>query len=364
MKGSDTVTKQIKRSAEQKRLQIAERLKQEPSLSDRAVGRQLSVSPHTVASVRKLMDISRTTEACANARLGAQSYDWLNDPWILENRHIIDTIRSPRALRAVKSGPEVIRVMQERGVGAVRAQQILNLQRKAEIKATNGIAIADKNIIIKEDDLRTGLSWIPDHSCDVVCCDPPYGKEYSDPNSENYIYADIAIVANRILKPNGNLLVLTGSLHLPAIMKSLTDGANKTNLRYKWTITVLLPRCTPTSLMLKGIMTGYKPVIWFHKKGPRVSKPALVYDVIEAPKDLNDKSLHKWQQSEHVFIELLSRFDHDVVADICCGSGTTITAAIKTCATKVYACDCDTQSITTTKKRVKQTLYDKKSKPE
>ncbi len=349
------MTKQIKRSAVQKREQIAERLKQEPSLSNRAIGRQLNLSPHTVASVRKLLGIPRGTYICANAQCGTQSYDWLNDPWILENRHVIDTIRTPRALRAVKSGPEVIKVMKERGVGAVRAQQILNVQRKAEHKATNGITIADKDITIREDDLRTGLSWIPSSSCSVVCVDPPYGKEYSDPNSEHYIYSDIAKVASRILAPNGHLLVLTGCSHLPAIMSALTAGADKT-LRYKWTMSVLLPRSTPTSIMLKGIMTGWKPVIVFKKKGPRQVKPNLIYDVITA-QDKDDKSLHKWQQSEQVFTELLNRFDHETVADIVCGSGTTITAAIKTGATTVYACDYDPKSVITAQRRVKQVLY-------
>lgn len=345
--------KPTKRTSEQKREQIAERLKQEPSLSNRAIGRQLSVSPHTVASVRKLLGIERPTDNCANAQCGAVDYNWLNDPWILDNKHIIDTIRSPRALRAIKSSPEVIRVMRERGVGAVRAQQILNLERKAEHKADKGITIADKDIIIREDDLRTGLDWIPSLSCSCVCVDPPYGKDYID------LYSNIARVSSRILKPNGNLLVLTGSLHLPAILSALEKGANKTSLRYKWTLTVLLPRSTPTSLMFKGIMTGYKPIIWFQKKGPKVKKPDLVYDVIEAPKDTNDKSLHKWQQSEQVFIELLQRFEHDVVADICCGSGTSIASAIKVGATKVYACDCDAKSVATTKKRIQKLLYDK-----
>ncbi len=343
----------IKRTAIQKREQIAERLKQEPSLSDRAIARQLSVSPHTVASVRKSLGLERPI-ICANAQSGASGYNWLQHPWIQANPSVIDTIRSERALRAVKSGPEVIQMMQERGVGAVRAQQLINLQRRAEHKADKGIMIADKDITIKKDDIKTGLSWIPSQSCDVVCVDPPYSKEHID------LYADIGKVASRILKPNGHLLVLTGCAHLPAIMGALEQGASKTNLRYKWTMSVLLPRSSPTSVLFKGIVTGWKPVIVYKKKGPRQVKPALVYDVIEA-KDKDDKTLHKWQQSEQVFSELLSSFrprDNDdfTVADICCGSGTTITSAIQVGATKVYACDCERESIETTKRRVKKLL--------
>ena len=336
-----------------KRDKIAERLKQEPSLSNRAVSRQLSVSPHTVASVREDLGIKRP-DTCANAQCGVKSYDWLNDPWIVANPHIIGTVRSDRALRAIKSCPEVIQVMQERGVGAVRAQQLLNLQRKEEHKATKGIVITDKNIEIKEDDIKTGLNWIPDQSCDIVCLDPPYAKEHID------LYTYIAKVASRILKPNGHLLVLTGCAHLPAIMSALEQGAAKT-LRYKWTMSVLLPRSSPTSVLFKGIVTGWKPVIVYKKKGPRQVKPALVYDVIEAM-DKDDKTLHKWQQSEQVFSELLSHFkpyntDDFTVADICCGSGTTITAAIKVGATKVYACDIEPKSVNTTLDRVKKAMY-------
>lgn len=343
---------QIKRTNTQKREQIAERLKSEPALSNRAVSRQLNVSPHTVADVRKLLNIERPS-SCVNAQGGTDSYNWLKHPWIQANPHIIDTIRSPRALRAIKSSPEVIQIMKERNVGAVRAQQLINLQRKAEVKKANRIDIAAKDIVIKEDDIKTGLRWIPDSSCDIVCVDPPYGKDYIN------LYEDISRVSNRILKPNGHLLVMTGCYHLPYIMESLVKGANKSTLRYKWTMTVLLPRSSPTSLMLKGIMTGWKPVIVFKKRGPKVSNPALVYDVITAT-DNDDKSLHKWQQSEKVFCELLSRFDHSVVADICCGSGTSITSAIKVGATKVYACDNDTKSVETTRKRIKEVLYSNK----
>ena len=343
--------KQIKRTSEQKRKQVADRLKQEPALSDRAIGRQLSVSPHTVADVRKILGIQRPI-VCANAQGGTGGYDWLNEPWILANPHIIDTIRSPRALRALKSGPEVIKMMQERSVGAVRAQQILNIELKAKQKTVNGIMIDDKDMDIRIDDIKTGLSWIPSSSCSILCCDPPYGREYID------LYEDISRVASRILKPNGHLLILTGCAHLPAIMGAIERGANKTTLRYKWTMSVLLPRSSPTSIMFKGVLTGWKPVIVYKKKGPKIVKPALVYDVITAI-DKDEKTLHKWQQSEKIFIELLSRYDHEVVADVCCGSGTTITSAIKIGATKVYACDISSESIKTTTKRVQQVLYGK-----
>ena len=240
--------------------------------------------------------------------------------------------------------------MKERRVGAVRAQQIMNLNKKAEIKKSKGIVIADKDIDIREDDILTGLKWIPDNSCDIVCVDPPYGKEYID------LYKHISKVASRILRPNGHLLVMTGCYHLPYIMDSLIQGANKTALRYKWTITVLLPRSSPTSLMLKGIMTGWKPIIVFKKRGPKIKNPPLLYDVITA-QDSDNKSLHRWQQSEEVFTELLSRFEHDTVADICCGSGTSIVSAIKLGAIKIYASDNDARCIETAKKRIKEVLY-------
>jgi 16S rRNA G966 N2-methylase RsmD len=353
-KGMIRMSKQIKRTNEVKREQIAERLRLEPNLSNRAIGRQLNVSPHTVAKVREALGIYKNNDSCANAQLGTQYYDWLNDPWILTNKHIIDTIKSDRALRAIRSSPEVIQVMKERNVGPVRAQQLINLQRKAMIKADKGIKIADKDIDIRQDNMRAGLGWIPDQSCDIVCVDPPYGKEYID------IYTYIVRVSDRILKPNGHLLVMSGGFHLPSIFSALEQGAIKTNLKYKWTMSILLPRCSPTSLMLHGIMTGYKPVIVYKKKGPRQIKQDLIYDVIIA-QDKDDKSLHKWQQSEQVFMELLNRFKMNnsdfVVADICCGSGTTISAAIKVGATNIYACDCDTKSIATAKHRVKQVLY-------
>jgi 16S rRNA G966 N2-methylase RsmD len=347
--------KQIKRTAEQKRLQIAERLRQEPNLSNRAVGRQLSVSPHTVADVRNILGIKRPI-TCVNAQGGTVGYDWLNDPWILDNPSIIDSIRTPRALRAIKSSPEVIKVMQERNVGAVRAQQIINLQIKANLKDINGITIDNKNIIIRKDDIMTGLSWIPDQSCDIICVDPPYAKKYIN------LYEAISRVASRILKPNGHLLILTGCSHLPAIMMAVERGANKTNLIYKWTMSVQLPRSSPTSVMFKGVMTGWKPIIIYKMKGPKIVKPALVYDVLNAI-DQDDKSLHHWQQSELVFTELLYLYKTNnsdfVVADICCGSGTTITSAIKIGATAVYACDIDAKSVATTKKRINKVMYGK-----
>jgi len=346
--------RQIKRTAKQKREEIAERLKLEPSLSDRSIARQLSVSPHTVADVRKSLGIERP-DSCANAHLGAHEYNWLKHPWILENPSVIDTIRTPRALRAVKSSPEVLQVMKERSVGAVRAQQLINQQRKADIKSDRGIVITDKAIKIKVDDISNGLEWIPDQSCSIVCVDPPYSHKHID------LYTDIAKVASRILKPNGHLLILTGCAHLPSITAAIEKGTHKTSLKYKWTMSVLLPRSSPTSVLFKGIVTGWKPVIVYKKKGPRQIKPALVYDVISA-QDGDDKSLHKWQQSEQVFSDLLSHFkpnntDDFTVADICCGSGTTIASAIGVGATAVYACDIEPKSVNTTLSRVKKIMY-------
>ena len=65
-------------------------------------------------------------------------------------------------------------------------------------------------------------------------------------------------------------------------------------------------------------------------------------NLIAAPKDGWDKSLHEWQQRSEVFEKLVEKFTvrGDLVADPFAGSGTTLRAAL-TLSRRVWGSDID-----------------------
>lgn len=193
----------------EKRALIKQQIKIEPSLSSRAIGKQLGVSHVTVEKVRK--------ELLENGQLTVVDTppEYLAHPYLKEHPVILEGLDA-RALRALKA-PGVLDLMQERGSLSPRScQAALNRQRKADRrKNTSGM--------VPEVDIRQGnllkddLNWIADDSVDLILTDLPYSIDYIE------LYSALSHLAGRVLKKDGiaSLVCMTGYGALPEIMSAL-----------------------------------------------------------------------------------------------------------------------------------------------
>lgn len=76
---------------------------------------------------------------------------------------------------------------------------------------------------IKTGDFRQGCKRLADDSVDLIVTDPPYPKQYLP------LWADLARVAARVLKPGGFLVAYSGQIHLATMMMMLSE-----HLTYYW----------------------------------------------------------------------------------------------------------------------------------
>jgi 16S rRNA G966 N2-methylase RsmD len=154
---------------------------------------------------------------------------------------------------------------------------------------------------------------IPDASIDVIITDPPYPRQYL------HTYRDLAVLANRVLKPGGSLLAMAGQSYLPEIMQLM---AVEGELSYHWTISYLTPGGQSPQIWQRKVNTFWKPVLWYVKgKYER----HWVGDVSKSNTNDNDKRFHFWGQSESGMKDLIERFSRpgETVLDPFLGGGTT-----------------------------------------
>lgn len=157
-------------------------------------------------------------------------------------------------------------------------------------------------------------------SVDAIITDPPYPREHLP------VYAQLARVAMRVLRPGGSLLVMTGQSYLPEVFRLLeADG-----LEYRWTLAYLTPGGQSTRIWKHQVNTFWKPVLWFSKlEVPQLS--GWSSDVVQSAMNDNDKRFHGWGQSESGIAGLIERFTvpGHIVLDPFMGGGTTGVVALR-----------------------------------
>jgi adenine-specific DNA methylase len=171
---------------------------------------------------------------------------------------------------------------------------------------------------VLEGDFRDRLAHLRD--VDAIITDPPYGRDALD------LYADLATFADKTLKPDGVLVVLTGQHWLPEIMARLGTGRpSGTNhpRRVSW---------------------GWKPLL-VYGDGPRIR------DVFTPSGD--DKRHHHWGQDLDGFVTIVERFTSPgaLVVDPFLGGGTTALACVAT-GRRCIGAEIDPAAATTARQRL------------
>lgn len=97
---------------------------------------------------------------------------------------------------------------------------------------------------------------IPDNSVDLIFTDPPYDKESLS------IYADLAKMANRVLKDGGSLVTYISQYALPDILDQIRSNGN--DLHYWWEVCIALEGPFARHWQ-RQVVVKWKGLLWFVK---------------------------------------------------------------------------------------------------
>ena len=154
---------------------------------------------------------------------------------------------------------------------------------------------------------------IPDNSIDCIFTDPPYPKKY------RFLYDELAIVAERVLKPMAPCFVYSGNDGVEYVIKAMTK-----TLKYRATI-AFVNSGGGQIVWSSRFVAKYKPVFLFHKLTWHAKAP-MALGVFTVNRD---KEYHEWGQGVDEAFHYLRYHTKpgDIVFDPFCGGGTTAVAA-------------------------------------
>lgn len=157
-------------------------------------------------------------------------------------------------------------------------------------------------------------TWQAPRQYDFIITDPPYKKEFVP------LYSTLAKQSAEWLKPGGLLVAMSAHYYLNELYGRLDE-----HLTYFWTAAYLVPGETG-AVFQKHINPQWKPILIYQKPGERSARAFA--DVFRS--DANDKSMHKWGQSESGMYDIVSNLclPGQYILDPFCGAGTTGVAAL------------------------------------
>ena len=318
-------------TSEQKRGLIREQLKSTPEQSDRQIAKALGVSHPTVAVQRFDMEESGELEKFTSS-IGADGKERPRKPVSVFN----PTKREERAMKK----PEVVERMQEDGISPLVASMKVLSEAKAERKAyelSEDFPEEMCNLFVA--DIREGLKEIANESIDVIITDPPYPREYIP------LYGDLSLLASRVLKPGGSLVVMIGQSYMPEVIELLGK-----HMLYYWVMPYLTPGGGAPLLYQKRVNTFWKPVLWYVKGE---YKGDYIGDILKSPE--SDKRFHEWGQSLGGMLDIVERLTNpgDVILDPFLGGGTTGAAAVSM-GRKFIGTDIEAKNIEVSRERIKE----------
>jgi len=161
---------------------------------------------------------------------------------------------------------------------------------------------------------------LADESVDLVFTDPPYDRESLG------LLGPIAQEASRVLRPDGFLLLMTGSLYLDRVFEYI----GRSGLGFFWELRIVTPRRPQTIWRNNGnnnrmaMVVRSKPILAFGK-GHGIPRCPVLDTIIGGG---SDKTWHHWGQdvaSARYFIDCFTK-EGDLVLDPMVGGGTTLAA--------------------------------------
>lgn len=230
-------------------------------------------------------------------------------------------------LEAVKMGVVALSKAQK----IIKEQKRIDERRKMAEKASS-VLLSEKWTVIHADMTTVKLN----KQFDFIITDPPYPKEYL------HLWRELGRRAAEWLKDGGLLIAMSGQSYVNDIYKMLDEF-----LDYYWTASYLTPG-QPTPLRQVNVNSTWKPLL-IYSKGKYTGK--IFGDVFVS--DGNDKSLHKWGQSESGMLSIIKGIclPGQSILDPFCGAGTTLVAGLQhNC--YVTGIDIDEQNIKITKGRL------------
>jgi len=162
---------------------------------------------------------------------------------------------------------------------------------------------------------------IPEQSVDLIFTDPPYVKDLW----EN-AYAELAMLAARVLKPHGFLITYAPQAHLADIIDLLRYSTPKDEgLSFFWIISSLNSGPALKAHKWNAICL-HKPILIFQNGGEVKGARRCFADVVRG---LKQKKYHPWQQSVHDVLGIIDRFmaPGEILLDPYAGWGTSLIAA-------------------------------------
>jgi 16S rRNA G966 N2-methylase RsmD len=237
--------------------------------------------------------------------------------------------QSPDLAQKVMSGELALnraeRIVRDREAERRRVQQG---QREAELSGFKG------DVDVRLGDFRKVLA--DRRGVDAIITDPPYAKDFLP------VLPDLAAWADKVLTPDGVLVVLSGETYLDQVYELL--GGHRP---YRWT-GCLLGGGPGYNSFARNVQSKWKPIL-VYGGGPR-----LTDDVFRCEgSDLAAKENHKWGQDLGVFCKIVERLalPGQTVCDPFAGSGTTLVAArMNGC--NAVGCDIDAKAVETMRKRL------------
>uniref|UniRef100_A0A6H2A0Z5 Putative methyltransferase n=1 Tax=viral metagenome TaxID=1070528 RepID=A0A6H2A0Z5_9ZZZZ len=195
------------------------------------------------------------------------------------------------------------------------------------------------DIQIHNVDFREYAKKIEDNSIDLILTDPPYPKEFLP------LWKDLAVVAERILKPGKFLIAYSGQLYLNEIFTYFKDAG----LEYYW-LAGLWHKGSTAIVNARNVINEMKPILIYCKPPLKKNQNTFIDMFISEKKN---KDLHEWGQNIEVIELLIEKFSapNDLIFEPFAGSGTTLTAS-KTLKRKCIGCETDKEMIDIIRGRV------------
>jgi ParB family chromosome partitioning protein len=223
--------------------------------------------------------------------------------------------------------------------GAVNDLVLAVKRQRRQEEATRQLRLQ----VVDEENIHVGRfeensHVIEDGSVALFLADPPY--------ADVAIYGQIGRLASEKLRPGGWVAAYCSTHLLGEVIRQLSE-----NLAYFWTVAI---RCSGASKQCNAfrVRSGWKAVLVFQKP-PRVKPPDWINDFHVGSGAM--KNHHHWEQPVEEAKYLIDRLTNpgDLVADVTCGSGSSLVAA-KLAARKWVGIDADPEAVRVARLRLRE----------